>query len=331
MYGEEMIYYDSKEQVFYLETVKTTYAFCVFKGKALVHLYWGEKIPRNLKNDYCKKFWRKSLTGWDLEGYSTDCMPLEFSTYGSADLRMPTFKAEYSDGSTVSKFDFCDYEIKDGKEKLSGLPATYSEDGDKVQTLVIHLKDALKDTDVYLSYSVFEELDAITRNVKIVNNGEKFVLDTALSASLDFYGFGGSDIITLDGAWCKERCVNRRRIVHGNQNVESRVGASSAFHNPFVAVCSKDTTENSGDAYGFNLVYSGNFTAGVEVDAYNDSRVYIGINPFGFKYVLENGDSFQTPEAVLVYSPEGLSGMSRIYHKLYTLQSEANKKIVIGE
>ena len=33
--------------------------------------------------------------------------------------------------------------------------------------------------------------------------------------------------------------------------------------------------------------------------------------------MLENGESFQTPEAVLVYSPEGFGGMSRIYHKLY--------------
>ena len=32
---------------------------------------------------------------------------------------------------------------------------------------------------------------------------------------------------------------------------------------------------------------------------------------------LEAGESFTTPEAVMVYSNEGLGGMSRIYHKLY--------------
>ncbi|MEJ9165255.1 alpha-galactosidase, partial [Paenibacillus graminis] len=45
--------------------------------------------------------------------------------------------------------------------------------------------------------------------------------------------------------------------------------------------------------------------------------VSIGINPFDFSWLLEPGQSFQTPEAVLVYSGEGLGGMSRTYHRLY--------------
>ena len=71
-------------------------------------------------------------------------------------------------------------------------------------------------------------------------------------------------------------------------------------------MCDKDATENHGNVYGFSLVYSGNFTAGVEMNAYNCARAYIGINPFGFNYALENGEEFNTPEAVLVYSPDGL-------------------------
>lgn len=53
------------------------------------------------------------------------------------------------------------------------------------------------------------------------------------------------------------------------------------------AVCSKDATETQGDVYGFSLVYSGDFVAGVEQDAYNTARAYIGINPFEFSYTLE--------------------------------------------
>ena len=43
----------------------------------------------------------------------------------------------------------------------------------------------------------------------------------------------------------------------------------------------------------------------------------MGINPEDFSWHLEPGESFQTPEAVLVYSCQGLGGMSRTYHKLY--------------
>ncbi len=312
-----MIYFDSKEKIFYLETKKTSYVFSVFCDKALVHLYWGKKISRCFTNDSCRAYSHKGLAAKDIGEFSTDCMPLEYSTFGGADLRLPTFGAVYSDGSRITKLVFRGYEITSGKPKLEGLPATYSEEGDKVETLTVNLYDELKELDIYLSYSVFEDFDAITRSVKIVNNSDKLVINTALSASVDFYGMAKSDMITLDGTWSRERFVNRRAIVHGNQNVESRVGASSANHNPFIAICDKETGETQGDAYGLSLVYSGNFTAGVEMDAFNCGRAYIGISPFDFAYTLEKGEVFQTPEAVLAYSAEGLSGMSRIYHKLF--------------
>jgi alpha-galactosidase len=281
-----------------------------------LHLYWGKRIsflPQNVLDNYYKR----NLMAFDCGKYSSDGLPLEYSTFGSADLRLPTFGAVYSDGSRITKLLYKDYSIIKGKPQIKGLPSTYCEENDNVETLTVHLHDELKSVDVYLNYSVFEDLDVITRNVKIVNNGEKLVLDTALTANVDFYGLGDSDIITLDGTWTRERYINRRKIVHGNQNVDSRCGASSAYHNPFMAICDKDTTESHGNVYGFSLVYSGNFTAGVEMNSYNCARAYIGINPFGFEFVLENGEEFNTPEAVLVYSADGLGGMSRIYHKLY--------------
>ena len=64
-------------------------------------------------------------------------------------------------------------------------------------------------------------------------------------------------------------------------------------------------------------MYSGNFLAGAEVDQYETTRVFMGINPFDFSWRLQPGESFQTPEAVLVYSAEGIGGMSRTYHRLY--------------
>ena len=86
-----------------------------------------------------------------------------------------------------------------------------------------------------------------------------------MSAAVDFYGMADSDILTLDGTWTRERQITRKRITSGNQCVESRCGASSAYHSPFMAVCSKDAAETQGDVYGFSLVYSGDFVAGVEL------------------------------------------------------------------
>lgn len=46
-------------------------------------------------------------------------------------------------------------------------------------------------------------------------------------------------------------------------------------------------------------------------------RVQGGISETDFSWLLESGECFQTPEAVLVYSAEGLGGMSRAFHDLW--------------
>ena len=75
--------------------------------------------------------------------------------------------------------------------------------------------------------------------------------------------------------------------------------------------------ENQGEAIGFSLVYSGNFLAQVEVDTFNTARIMLGIHPQGFSWQLKQGEAFQTPEAVLVYSCQGMNGMSQTFHSLY--------------
>lgn len=312
-----MIVFDNENKIFYLNTKTTSYIMGVFNDEVLLHLYWGEKLVNPFNINIIKQMKRRPLSARDYGEYSTNDFPLEYSTFGSVDMRLPAFDAVYADGSRITRLSYAEHTIIKGKPILNGLPATYCEEGDSVETLIIRLHDNLKNIDIYLSYTVFEEFNVITRNAKIVNNGERLVINTAMSATVDYFGMGDSELIQLDGHWCRERNITRREIVHGNQNVESRYGASSAIHNPFMAICSKGANEKQGDVYGFSLVYSGNFTAGVELDPYNCGRAYIGINPFGFNYVLENGEEFQTPEAVLVYSSNGLGEMSRIYHKLY--------------
>ena len=121
----------------------------------------------------------------------------------------------------------------------------------------------------------------------------------------------------MSGAWARERHIIRKEIRSGSQSIESRRGSSSHAQNPFMALVRKDTTEQHGEVYGFSLVYSGNFLANVEVDMYENARAQIGINPFDFTWLLKSKEEFTAPEAVLVYSNEGLTGMSHIYNCLY--------------
>ncbi len=311
-----MIDFNEKTKVFTLSTNNTTYAIGLLDNVLPIHIYWGKKLINPISENWKDRYYARSLSPLDYGKYSTNYLPLEFSPYGGGDSRVSSFSALYSDGSRVTKVKYKGYEITFGKPELEGLPATYAEKGDKVKTLTLTLVDELKNMEFLLYYSVFEEFDIITRSVKIINNGDTAKLHNVLGVNVDFFGAQSSDVIHLDGAWARERAVARNPIVPGNQSIESRIGASSAYHNPFIAVCERNATENRGDVYGLNLVYSGNFYAGVELNSYGCIRSYIGINPHEFEWILEKGRSFQTPEAILVYSDEGLSGMSRRFNKI---------------
>ncbi|CCQ96697.1 Alpha-galactosidase 1 [[Clostridium] ultunense Esp] len=314
-----MIYFDPLTKSFHLQTNKTSYIFQLLNQGYLAHLYWGRRIsppdPSYLLR-YVGRAFSPSTDPSDLN-LSLDTLPQEYPGYGTSDFRQPAYQVQLHNGSTAIEFLYKSHRIFQGKPKLEGLPATYVENQDEATTLEVHLQDSISGLSVLLSYTVFEELNAITRSVRFINEGkDPLRLLRVQSMNIDFH-HALFDILHLSGAWAKERWVYRQPLRPGIQSVESRRGASSHQHNPFIALLDPNATEDTGDVYGFSLVYSGNFLASVEVDQYSTARVSLGINPFDFSWLLEPGEEFQTPEVVMVYSPEGLGGMSRIYHRLY--------------
>jgi alpha-galactosidase len=137
-----------------------------------------------------------------------------------------------------------------------------------------------------------------------------------MSASLDLPDDDWT-LVQLSGAWARERHITNRRLAPGRQSTASLRGASGHEHDPSLILRRASTTETAGEAYGFSLVYSGNFLAEAEVGPFGTTRVRLGINPEGFAWILEPGTDFATPEAVLAYSDAGLDGLSLAYHKLY--------------
>ena len=87
--------------------------------------------------------------------------------------------------------------------------------------------------------------------------------------------------------------------------------------NPFLAVLSETCTEETGDCYGFNLLYSGSFAITAYLSHNKSLRVKGGINDYLFGWALFGGVEFVTAQAALCYSAEGLSGMSRAYHDFF--------------
>jgi alpha-galactosidase len=313
------IIFDGGRRMFLLHTNETSYVMRISNAGYLCHVYWGKKIRDIHPEEVTVNKFRALSPVTDItdKNLSLDTVQLEYPAYGNSDFRNPAFQVQFADGSTVCNPKYKDYKIFKGKPALDGLPSTYTESDGEADTLEIVLEDELSHLQITLLYTAFKDFNTITRSVLFKNNGtENIKILKALSMSVDMRR-SGYDMLQLSGAWARERHIYKRPLVPGMQSVESRRGASSAQQNPFIALLSKGADEKSGDVYAVNLVYSGNFFAGAEVDQYATTRLSAGINQFDFTWLLEPGQSFQTPEAVMVYSDKGLGKMSRTFHKLY--------------
>lgn len=134
---------------------------------------------------------------------------LTYPSYGNPDLRSPAIQIKLSNGTTVTDFRYESHEIYKGKRNLKGLPATYVENEDEAETIEITLKDKLANLRVILTYTVFENYDAITRSCKVINDSNEEVdILRILSTSVDFR-HGDFDLIQLSGSWARERHIVR--------------------------------------------------------------------------------------------------------------------------
>ncbi len=308
------IHFSKEYQSFYLTTPNTSYVFHINEGGFLIHDYYGKAVPPCDMREYSGRLARGPRSA---DRTTTPCTAaMEYSCNGTGDFRVSALQIRNAAGNASTDIRYVSHKIYPGKPAIPGQPSTYGTD-DEVSTLEILTEDAVTGARVTLYYSVFESYDAITRRA-VVRNDSNYEMDLERVYSLCCeIPFGSWELCHLYGEWGRERTFERSEILHGTISVESTRGASSHQQNPFVAIVDKYTTEDVGHAYGFNLVYSGNFSIQTEQSVDGDLRLIMGINPNDFGWKLEPGEAFETPEGVMVYSAEGLGGMSRVFHKLY--------------
>lgn len=302
---------NASNRLFHLQTKHTSYVFHVIEDGSLGQLYYGPKIP--FKDDYANLNTREehdctnTRTDEDVE-FQAELLKQEYAGLGKGDYRYPAFQITYPNGSRTSEFQYRDYELKDGKARLTGLPSTFADDSNDSQTLTVKLADG--DLELQLHYTVFADEDVIVRSTTFVNHGKTVFLNRALSAQLDLPD-ANYDFIQFAGSWSRERHLHRSHLRPGTQSISSLRTASSHQENPFFMLARPHTDNNQGAVFGFNFVYSGNFLDSVEVDQFDTTRVLIGINPDEFGWKLNSGDSFQTPEVIFSYTDNGFNALSQ--------------------
>ncbi|MBE6671212.1 MAG: alpha-galactosidase [Ruminococcaceae bacterium] len=307
------IFFDEQSKIFYLESKETTYAFGINKLGILEHLYFGKRVGRDLIfTTYSEKGRSHAVYVYDENDvkYDITSIPKEIETPYAGDYYEPSLILEYANGSRRSDLVFEGYEILKEKPKLDGLPALrYGE------TLAITLR--AKTAKVILYYTVYEDASVIARSMKIENTGNDNIrVNRAYSFSFSLPNRDWKATYLAGGAGA-ETHVKQTSLDRGIFTIDSKRGISSASMNPFMAIGLNETSENSGIAYGINIIYSGSHAISAERTPMGIVRVTGGLSDFDFSWKLEPGESFQSPETVLVFSDKGYSGMSREFHNIF--------------
>ncbi len=284
----------------------------------LVHTYYGPHMNGDAGYALSYRDRGFSVNPYDSKfnrTVSSDTLPLEYPCEGSGDFRASAFSVSRANGASGCDLRYEGYEVVKGKYSLKGLPAVYA-DEEEAETLLVTLRDRDAGIKVVLQYGVLPEIDVITRAVQITNEGNvPVVLNQTASACLDFVS-GEWELMHFYGRHANERAAARVEIAEREIVIGTRRGMSSHHENPFIVIAENGADENKGQCVGMCFVYSGGFSANISRDAFGTTRAVMGLQPELFNYPLNPAETFQAPEAAMVYSAEGFAKMSHCFHKM---------------
>ncbi len=308
------------DQYFHLRNDQVSYLFYVMKNQQLGHLYYGADLGKLTEADLAYVMERNNKSAGTVKFYQDDSFFTlsdrlqEYPVYGSTDFKEGAIEVFKGETPLYLDFHYQDYQVVKEKKRELAFPSSYAEQGE-AETLTLRLLDANHQLELQLNYTIFKESSAIVRSQEIRNLGEESVtIQKMLSGVLEIPN-ANYDFLHLSGAWLKERHLNRQGITQGTVSVGSLKGASGHQHNPFIALQEKGGTLSTGQVYGVNLVYSGNFISQAELDEWDNLRVMSGIHSQHFSWDLKAQACFKTPEAVFVYSSQGLNGMAQSFSR----------------
>lgn len=317
-----MIDYKARYNVIHLTNGSISYMIYVNDFGHLETLYFGSA----LKDCFDPKEMRKSAEWHDSsfyydtveqkefrysDGYKNNSAPLEVGTHGLSDKRRAPLVIRRKSGAYETDFRYVEHKTYVGVKPVLGLPHVR---GQEYETVEFLLKDA--ESEVYLRYflSLSTERNLLIKSFVVENRGEEEIdLLRAESLQLDLPRVG-YNLVHFHGRWQNERNYCEEPLRDGVKEISSNSGRSSHEENPLVFLKEPTADETRGEVIGLNLLYSGNFSFRAQVTSYGGTHITYGINDEDFCWKIKKGQSFATPQAVLVYSDEGMGKASQIFH-----------------
>lgn len=155
---------------------------------------------------------------------------------------------------------------------------------------------------------------ALRLAVTLTNLGDRRYLLDDLSVTVPVPA-DASELVTYTGRWLREMRPTRVPWTHGSWSVENRLGRTSHEHPPLMWACTPGAREWSGAVWGVHLAWSGNHH--LRAECLPDGRRFVqaGALLLPGEICLEPGDTWSTPEVVVVHSPTGFTPAGQALHR----------------
>ncbi|RSN89929.1 alpha-galactosidase [Streptomyces sp. WAC 05379] len=222
-----------------------------------------------------------------------DAAPAEYLPHGLRPFNGADLVVERADGERGVWWDFEGADETEGKLRLAFADETLG-----LRTVLCY--ETVPGTDVILRWTEhtasrelrLERLDSAAVNVPVTT---------------------GARLTYLTGQWSQEFQLTRLDLTRGTFTMGSTQGVPGHAYVPWLAV--QDLATDDAPAYGVALEWPGNWHITAEAEPGGAVRVRAGRVPHEGAVLLAPGATLTTPRLACAFSPDGLDGLSRVWHR----------------
>ncbi|MFC8243787.1 alpha-galactosidase [Streptomyces chartreusis] len=222
-----------------------------------------------------------------------DAAPAEYLPHGLRPFNGADLVAERTDGERGVWWDFEGAEETEGKLRLAFADETLG-----LRTVLCY--ETVPGTDVILRWTEH----TASRELRL----ERFD-----SAAVNVPVTTGARLTYLTGQWSQEFQLTRLDLTRGTFTMGSTQGVPGHAYVPWLAV--QDLASDDAPAYGVALEWPGNWHITAEAEPGGAVRVRAGRVPHEGAVLLAPGATLTTPRLACAFSPDGLDGLSRVWHR----------------
>ena len=207
------------------------------------------------------------------------------------------------------------------------------QEGDKT---TFTLKDPQYPTTVNVYFLARPDVDMIETWTDITNGEKQTVTLLQFASGVLPIRRGEVWMSHLYGSWANEGQLVQEPVSQGIKMITNHDGVRNSHTDHAEVMFSLDgrPQELSGDVIGAALCYWGNYKLKVVTDDTEYHYFFAGIDEENSEYHLKKGETFTTPHLALTFSKEGLSGVSRNFHrwgrKYMLANGQTERKILLN-